>query len=189
MSDLADTWRRIEAWLSANAPTLAADLGDPAPPSAIAAAEAALGRPLPPELAGSASIHDGQRGAGFELFARWGLLSLDRAVDTWKMLEQVAAASGGAEPPITTHGPVRPVWWSRAWIPFAADGNGDVLTLDMDPANGGQPGQVVLYFHDSERREVLAPGLGAWLTQIADDLEAGLYQVVAGGAKLRRRKS
>ncbi len=187
-TDLATTWHRIEAWLGAHVPRLAADLAGPAPATAIAAAEAAFGQPLPADLVASVAIHDGQRGAGFELFGRWGLMSLDRAVEYWRMFEDLAAA-GTFEGtlPIAAHGPVRAVWWTPAWLPFAVDARGDVLALDLDPTEGGRRGQVIRYLHDRARREVIAPDLGAWLAAIADDLEADRYEVVAGGAQLALR--
>jgi cell wall assembly regulator SMI1 len=63
--------------------------------------------------------------------------------------------------------------WNWAWIPFAADGAGNLLCLDLDPDKGGEIGQVILWASDPAYVEVIAPSYRAWLEQFASDLEAG----------------
>lgn len=175
---IAETWQRIETWLAHNAPPLAADLKPRADRAAIDAAEAALGRSFPSDFVDSLLVHDGQAEAGFGVFGRWTLMSLERLVDYWQMLVDLAAASTfdgtGA---ITTRGNVRAVWWDRAWIPFAVDGGGDVLNLDLDPAPSGNVGQIVLFRHALPGRDVIAPSFAEWLKLQADDMEQGRFEV------------
>ena len=40
-------------------------------------------------------------------------------------------------------------WWNSAWIPFADNGGGDYLCLDLAPMACGNPGQVIAMRHDS----------------------------------------
>ncbi|WP_103515530.1 SMI1/KNR4 family protein [Streptomyces sp. SM10] len=56
---VADSWARIDAWLSEHAPLSRARLRPPAPPEAIADAEERLGLTFHPELVASLRCHDG----------------------------------------------------------------------------------------------------------------------------------
>jgi cell wall assembly regulator SMI1 len=188
-NDLIDVWRRIDGWLSSNAKPLAADLSGPATADAIAKAEADVGQPFPVELRQSLAVHDGQRGAGFEVFGVWGLLSLRQIVDEWSELQSLAAEGAIAtndDPAIKTLGAVRPRWWDPAWIPVAKNASGDWLCLDMNPPASGRSGQVVAYWHDVPKREVVAPDFAAWLAQIAGQLEGGDFAVAGARDRLQR---
>src|SRR5688500_20298705 len=57
---MIDLWTRLESYLQANAPSVLATLLPPATDAQIARAEAALGVRLPPDLAASLKMHDGQ---------------------------------------------------------------------------------------------------------------------------------
>jgi cell wall assembly regulator SMI1 len=63
---------------------------------------------------------------------------------------------------------------------------GDAVCADMDPAQGGTVGQLILYEHDFEERKVLYPSLLDWLRACADDLESGEY-VYLDGVGLHRK--
>jgi cell wall assembly regulator SMI1 len=185
--DVDLTWRRIESWLSANAPAAAALLRPAATPSEIAAAEVALGRPLPPDFLASVRRHDGQVDT-IELFDGWKLLSLAGIVDYWQMLDGLLqAGTFDTGESIETRGSVQPVWWTSAWIPALVNVSGDVLSLDVEPTQGGNVGQVVLFRHDDPRRDVVATSFAAWLTELAEDLEAGSYDVTLDGDAVRRK--
>ncbi|MEV4219759.1 hypothetical protein [Nonomuraea sp. NPDC049725] len=58
-------WRRIERWLSTNAPKTYAGLGRPGRARTIAVAEAQTGLEFPDDLRASLLRHDGARGFGF----------------------------------------------------------------------------------------------------------------------------
>ena len=69
--------------------------------------------------------------------------------------------------------PVRKLYTHAAWIPFATDGGGNSLALDLDPAPGGTRGQVIVIGSDEDVRRVLAPGIAAFLAGLAQMLEVG----------------
>ncbi|MEM9491128.1 MAG: SMI1/KNR4 family protein, partial [Myxococcota bacterium] len=73
------------------------------------------------------------------------------------------------------HRSIRSDWWNPGWIPFVSSGSGHYFCIDTDPAEGGVPGQVILWLHDSPRRYLVACSLAEWFSAIADDLEAGTY--------------
>ena len=187
VEELREAWRRIEAWLGANVPVLFAELNAPAAPDEIAAAESAIGVAFPAEFRASLAVHDGQRLAD-ATFGQWEPFDLRRVVERWRSLaERVATGTfpDHDEPHIQTRGPVRPRWWSRAWIPIAADGTGDLLAIDLEPPPGGDLGQVILFQHDTPYREVVASSFGAWLQQIAALLESGAYVSTPAGYALQ----
>jgi cell wall assembly regulator SMI1 len=180
--DVRRSWQRIDAWLAAHAPTLAGRLHPPATPAAIARAETRLGVGLPEELRASLEVHDGQQPGG-EVLGEWALLTCAEiaylGVDNRTLL-------AGARPPeqaaLVEGSGVRPAWWHPGWIPLVANGGGDLLVVDVDPAEGGQVGQIVLFLHDMERRDVVAPSLAAWLDGFADALDADRFEVIDGEA-------
>ena len=83
-------------------------------------------------------------------------------------------------PTVTPRPGVRDVAWSARWVPVASLGSSDVVCVDLDPAEGGAAGQVIVRWK-SGAREILAAGFGEWLGRLADDLEAGRYAVDAEG--------
>ncbi|WP_342662506.1 SMI1/KNR4 family protein [Deinococcus apachensis] len=70
-------------------------------------------------------------------------------------------------------GAVRPVTFSPAWFPFASDGGGNGLAVDLNPGPAGTLGQVITFGPDELTRLVLAPSLPAFLDWVADQIEAG----------------
>ena len=53
--------------------------------------------------------------------------------------------------------------------------HGNQLCFDLEPAEGGTTGQIIRFWHDDSRRQVLATGFDSWLQQFADDLHSGKY--------------
>ncbi|RZO63984.1 MAG: hypothetical protein EVA89_05745 [Sandaracinaceae bacterium] len=58
-------------------------------------------------------------------------------------------------------------WWDPDWVPFASDGCGQLLVLDV------RSGAVIEFIHDDEPRPVHAETLEAFLAAYADALEHG----------------
>jgi cell wall assembly regulator SMI1 len=66
-----------------------------------------------------------------------------------------------------------PRWWRRSWVPFLENGAGDHLCVDLAAEDGGTPGQVLMFYHDWERRPVRSPSLEAWLADLVASMESG----------------
>ncbi|MBZ9715945.1 SMI1/KNR4 family protein [Deinococcus multiflagellatus] len=159
------------AALQARVPALAAPLRPPASPADFQAAEAALGRPLPAPVRDAYSTHDGQDGVvpGVMFGMTW--LPLRRAVQehaTWMDLAQ-DDTSLTSEP----EGAIKAVSFSRGWLPFATDGAGNGLAVDLDPGAAGTTGQVITYGPDETTHRVVSPDLGAFLGWAARAAQAG----------------
>ena len=70
-----------------------------------------------------------------------------------------------------------PWWWRRSWVPFLENGAGDHLCVDLAAEDGGTPGQVLMFYHDWERRPILAPSLESWLADLVAAMEGGSLQL------------
>ncbi|MVN89123.1 hypothetical protein GO986_20495 [Deinococcus sp. HMF7620] len=152
-------------------PALAAPLRPPVDPLDVQAAEAALGQPLPVAVRQTYATHDGQDDIlpGVLFGLTW--LPLKRALQehtTWMDLAQ-EDASLISKP----DGAIRAVNFSQGWLPFATDGGGNGLAVDLDPGPAGTPGQVITYGPDEQPRRVVSTDLTAFFAWAARAVEAG----------------
>jgi cell wall assembly regulator SMI1 len=76
-------------------------------------------------------------------------------------------------------------WWSRSWVPFLDNGDGDHLCVDLDGSFGGVPGQVLAFYHDWECRNIEYPSLEKWAAAFVQGVEAGLWGEEGGEFKPR----
>ena len=173
-------WHRLEEWFKAHAPKIHRDLLDPATPAEIQATESALGVRLPTEMVDAYLIHNGQDTISAAVAGDWQILSLDVVVTQWKIQKKLLDAGKFANAKVKVTGPVRPVWWSDKWVPFAYNGSGDLICVDLDPVESGTVGQIVVYLHDNEKRECIAKGMTEWLDRLADDLGSGKLKPAGG---------
>lgn len=131
----------------------------PAPPTDMAALGRTLGAPAPIQLARLLARHDGSGDA--MVVPEYRLLSTAVIAEEWLIWEDLRI--NDFDPRGLTCSPEGPIrrdhWWNSAWIPFAADGTGNFLCIDTDPARGGSNGQIITMWHDDDRRNVVAPCL------------------------------
>lgn len=149
-------WKRIHAWLDANAPAGYGNLRLGASADAIQAAEKIMGLKLPRDVKASYRIHDGQdMEPGLVGGEGWMLLSLQEIVKSWGH-------------------------WSRAnpkdahFVPIAWNGTGDYVFLNLDPVSE-DPGCLKIQRRDSADPDPLTPSFSFWLEDFADELENGTF--------------
>jgi cell wall assembly regulator SMI1 len=176
---MLEIWRRIETSLGASAPDLLARLPDGASAASIDAIEKLLGFELPADVRESYLVHDGSGGAGILPQDDYGRVngveafSLKEAFDEramWVKLLNMGEFKGNRANP---KGPIKEGWWNPLWLPVTSNGGGDHLCIDLDPAPGGEVGQVIDFSHETGPRSVVAPGWRAFLEGYAAELEAG----------------
>jgi cell wall assembly regulator SMI1 len=166
---VAESWRRIDAWLSAaghDAPNPGAN------DAAIANLAHALALPLDAALTASLAIHDGADG----LIGGWDLLGTKQIASEAELMKGLTDDGSFGDAEADPHPRIKPVWWNVHWIPIVSSGSGHLFCVDLDPAPAGKPGQVILFFHDDGKRLCVADSVGAWLAAIAGDMEAGKYE-------------
>lgn len=165
-------WEELMSWLERHSPTLKQTLAPGAEPQQIYQFERRFGRPLPRTIRCFFGLQQGQtEDAPCGLFDHWELLSLGAIRELWE-----ASVWGNDEEDqdlVEVQGPVKPVVVNPLWLPFAHDHSGNCLCFDLDPAAGGQVGQVIEVFFDTFERRVLALGLDAYLEDLVHRLESG----------------
>jgi cell wall assembly regulator SMI1 len=174
---VAESWKRIGRWLKESA-TGWKPLRKAAGAEQIARAEKRLGCALPADLRKSYETHDGS-GDG-QIFPwpediSYSLLSLAQLVDDWQMHRELLDLGEWQDSKGKSDRGIRSDWWNPRWIPFAANGAGDFFCIDLSPAKSGKEGQVITHNHEDGSHTLLAPSFRAWLSKLADDLEAGLF--------------
>jgi cell wall assembly regulator SMI1 len=175
-----EIWKRIEAWLAANAPDIRADLQPGASDADLASAAAAFGVELPSDVVASYRVHDGTRGGAGPLLGDWRLLSLAAAAQEWKTLQEWADGGEFEDSEAEPAAQIKDDWWNPRWIPVASNSAGDFLCVDLDPAPAGTRGQVMSYYHAEPRRELVAASIERWLADFAAALVGAKYRVDDG---------
>ena len=170
-----ESWARIEAVLESDYPEALEALRAGASEAEIAEAEAELGVRLPEPFRQSMRRHDGQDPHVPWLVGGGLLCSLDDLLHEWREWTGMQDAgdldefAGDARP---DPGVRDDRWWRRGWLPFVSQ-DGDHLVIDLDPAAGGQRGQVFAFSHETGAGRLAAPDFLTWLEIWADDLGAG----------------
>lgn len=175
------SWQRILAWYQ---PHVEAEelsplnLRGPASEEEIQRLEGVLGVELPEDVKAFYRLHDGT-GSGY--LAHFGnVMSLQEIEAVWKRYCQWQKENGyglGADWEVhQLEAPeVKRIFWNPLRIPLTDNGGGDPNLIDMDPTKHGTLGQIIHQSHEVGPTDLLAPSFAAWLEQIADDLEAGVY--------------
>lgn len=174
---MLDLLQRLDAWRqnqSGEGPTI--------PPGAtqeeFQEAEAALGVRLPEDLRSAFALRN-----PFWLPLRGEMQTIQEVVDLWNLYCGVWTTDAWGSRSIPT-GPVRPDWWNPRWIPIAFFPQGNCYFVDLDPAPGGQIGQIVFYDCGDPRiklidpkTEVVAACFRHWVEKLATDLERGAIKL------------
>ncbi|MGN6319908.1 SMI1/KNR4 family protein [Trinickia sp.] len=173
--NIAQTWSRFDAWMKATPDAVPEGFKGPATDDEIRVLEGALGVKLPDDFIASLKIHNGQVSrykAGFHIEILLDVKGILSEWSGWRDLVVQGAFEGTTSDPDSG---VKDDWFNLGWIPFTADGMGNCLCLDLDPAPGGTVGQVIRVWHDDERRECLALSFEQWLDRTVKEL-MGLEQ-------------
>jgi cell wall assembly regulator SMI1 len=178
--EIKSAWIRVEAALSRVLPDSLTLLAGPAEASEIDAIEAALGVTLPLDFRASLRIHNGSNYGNPApvpleyLFSSSEIVKMTRA---WHSEEDPDIDNPPVmaclidEGMIHVSGPVRPTSSLTNRV-VVGTMNGDVnWFIDLDPPEGGTPGQVVRLDLECCQWDVLAPSWTALLVRYAEDLE------------------
>src|SRR5262245_32469437 len=147
---MSDAWRRIDAWLTANAPGVLKALRPPVTADALASLERRLNRPLPIALRDAYGAHDGTRGEEHAILgavrtpldARWARymwwLTAENALACYRLMNDLSDE------------------WPPSLLPVAEDGGGNLIVVDLDR------GTVSAWDHETWESIKLADDFGAW---------------------------
>ncbi len=178
----------LSRWLASHAPALLDSLGAPLADAALAKTEALLGRSLPSDYVSFLRAHDGQR---FVLGDRPGIGSLAPIIRAFEILPLGYAAGEWRsmrewdEGPGEVDGPVRPLFVHEAWWPFTVIyGSSHHHCIDLDPAPGGDVGQIIVVSMKDDRRTVIAPSFEAFIERLIALLDEPATEVGEDGIEL-----
>jgi cell wall assembly regulator SMI1 len=144
----------------------------------IAELEAKLGVTLPADFRASYLLVNGQKDEGEGLIPAedpsdegYDLVPLPAILGEWQSwvsLLDINEFQGRTSSPDPG---VRDDWWHRGWIPFASNGGGDSLCIDLAPAEGGTVGQVISMSHETGDRPILAKSFAEFLALLVQRWE------------------
>lgn len=159
-------------------------------PQDLAQIEMQFGFELPAPVRESYLVCDGQEpesaaGCSEGLFFGLTLLPLEEVLEEWRFWRDVDDdPMTGANPKLreVMHsippGYVRKEYSSKGWIPLVADRAGNYLGVDLNPAEAGSVGQVIIFGRDFDTKVVMWRGDGSsgwakWLASFVEELESG----------------
>jgi cell wall assembly regulator SMI1 len=181
MLTIAEWWTAFESYAN----NCAGDAGSALPPGAsteaIASAEATLGVALPEDFRQFLLHHNGSGPYFFTPYQLGGacqnFMPLDDILRIWKGMMEVRVEFDRDGEFGEQKGPIKRRYWNARWIPFAENGGGDNIVIDLDPRPEGTSGQIVDWWHEGGVSTFLAPSLRAFLNDLHDRLKSGEYQV------------
>ena len=161
--DFETVWHNFLNWLRTDVPELKESLLPGMNEAEVRYLEEGFGHPFPPAMKSFLMACGGQaRGARIGLFDSF-MLDQSGILDEWQKLGEMATEFANNPNAHIDHeayfGPVQHLPGCRGWIPFAADFGEEVLYFDLEPAVGGQVGQILRADYGNQRLEVAAPGI------------------------------
>ncbi len=173
---LPQTFADLVAFVKERHPDLVLGLNPPATKKQLDNLEALIGRPLPDDFRQLYRLANGQSGRETPLFPNgYRFLPLEAISHEWVMLKELHDEEQGFWQSDTPLGVVKDRWWDPAWIPFAQDMTGANYCIDLDPAPGGQVGQVIDHFPEDTDRPHLGFSLNDYLGAYEQGLRAGTH--------------
>jgi uncharacterized protein (TIGR02996 family) len=158
---------RMDRWLAANRPDYYACLQPGVSARALNEFEERFGLTLPRSFRGLYRWRNGQPRDCFESLQDNRMFSsLEDIAETKEMLDGMIGNDFED-----------PEWWRRSWVPFLANGGGDHLCLDLAAEDGGEPGQLIAFWHDWEDRSVKYESLDDWLHALVESMEDGTSEL------------
>ncbi len=176
-TDIPALWMRIEKALEVSAPTIRAALGPGADTQQFHELETLCKVTLPEEFQAAWRIHDGQGVNVGSLIPEgftddeYELLSIKGMLAEWTPWKELIDGGEFAGNESVSDTGIRADWWHPAWIPFASNGGGDSLCIDLAPTDQGTLGQVISMSHETAERKRLAASIAVFLALLAEKLE------------------
>lgn len=172
--DIPSIWRDINDLLRKKAPKRQKELQPGLPEGELEEIVKAFGRRLPKDYLVSIALHDGN--ASLNEFT---YLPLRSVLEIWEAMNESEAAGEFGERTIDAPEAkvVKPVWWHKGLIPFAQDGAGNLLCIDLDPGPKGSNGQITRFERNMGPAPTEHRSFGGWLTAYRDAVRAGEFKI------------
>jgi cell wall assembly regulator SMI1 len=171
---------RIERWFGAHLSEFLADLSPGCSEAELAELERLVGTDLPDDFMDLYRWRDGQKTRHYSgIFYGLPFISLAEVRQEWLGWKPLFGDSSFDSPSFKSapSGAIKEMYASPGWIPFAIDGGGNSLGIDLDPGPAGTRGQVINFGRDEFEKFVLAPSLDAFFVWLAGQLEKGNFSI------------
>jgi cell wall assembly regulator SMI1 len=103
-------------------------------------------------------------------------LAIKDILATWKGMVEIGADFEKDGEFGQQSGPIKKCYWNKRWIPFAENGCGDNIFVDLDPAEDGTVGQVVDWWHEGGVSTFQSSSLREWLNEVLNEMKNGVYK-------------
>jgi len=163
-------WKAIDLWLQKNALAIYESLNQGATDEEITQAENEMRVKFPGDFKTSLKVHNGEFPDEGWIFSNWSLMPLNDILRQWR--QECLRPSV----PVSSDTYVKSHVWSPGWIPFAYDGSGGYLLVDLDPTDNGITGQVVRTSHDAGNARI-AVSFHSFLEHYLQSLEDNVFVV------------
>ena len=190
---MRELWKKVFDHYAKISRDILDDFNPPAEPIKIEALES-LTNGLIPALYQTFFIHNGQNSYRFACMHPWKLYDIDDVLDNYDLMNNEVVARWQEEDISPddyseSNGPVKEVMWNSKWIPIASNGAGDLMCVDLDPAEGGKVGQVITWYHETTFKIVEASSYKEWLENYLQDLENNAYFFAEGKGLVKNKLS
>jgi len=174
-------WQRLESWAEKHAPEMLDELQGPATQVEIDELEKRLQLSLPEDFKQSLLIHNGEDDGwpSRVFFENGAYLPVPAIYNDWKMLQEAVQADAidRSEYDSEVNPKIKPVMFSKGWIPIM-NMNGDVFhAIDMDPGETGVAGQIIQVDWECDVFEVIAHSFTEFLQKYIEALESGKIEI------------
>jgi cell wall assembly regulator SMI1 len=173
--EIENIWNDIKEWYRKKCPDRLEDLNEGASAQQLADLENAIGLRLPDDYKASLKIHNGDC-----YMTDYSYMSIDGVLRKWSMMKRLRDKGTFKESEIIDGGRqiIQNTWWHPGWIPFAEDGGGNMICIDMDPEVNGVQGQI-LYMETQAEGPIISnyKSFLEWIESYKNDLYDGKYEV------------
>lgn len=149
-------------------PNILECLNGPAENRELDELETRTGKRIPKDFKKLYLAHNGENNKIFGVMAGFRWMNIESIVSNWQVLQHSAYDIISAKNELIQDGEFK-----KGWIPFAEDGGGSFLAMDLEPGSNGTYGQIITIDHDSSYSYVISESMQLFLEFIDNNFKNG----------------
>jgi len=166
-------WSRISNWYSKNTDNLKSGLMPGASEKDLTELKNLLTFDIPNDYYYSLLEHNGN----MSFYNSYEYLRANQVGTLWKKMKENKEQGAFSKSPDYSGDKIKHTWWNQYWIPFAVDSGGNLFCIDLDPAEGGIKGQIILWEKEEGPLEGGPESFTEWLYLYLRGLYEGVYKL------------